>query len=235
MRKILFNTFWFIPVIIFGCFDGSFSKKSDGIFINDQVISNLDDKSLIILNKYGKTIKNYSDKYGIDWRLVVAVMKVESRFNHSAESHKGARGFMQIMPTTQTEIAQKLGKNSDFFDDPHGNIKGGIFYLSRLYNQFGKLDLSEENRIKFTLAAYNAGFSRVIDAQKMALYVNDDPKEWKSIKNSMPLLSKKYSSLHRFVWEEKKPSSGYFRDWKQTANYVESVMTYYHEYKKAIS
>jgi membrane-bound lytic murein transglycosylase F len=139
------------------------------------------------------------------------------------------------MPTTQIEIAQKLGKNSDFFDDPHGNIKGGIYYLSRLYHQFDKMDLTEENRIKFTLAAYNAGYSRVIDAQKMAHYVNDDPKEWKSIKNSMSLLSKKYSSLHRFVWEEKKPSSGYFRDWKQTANYVESVMSFYDEYKKAIS
>lgn len=235
MRKILFNTFWFIPVVIFGCFDGSFSNKSDRIYISDEIRSNFDHKSLVILNKYGKTIKNYSEKYGLDWRLVVAVMKVESRFDHSAESHKGARGFMQIMPTTQIEIAQKLGKNSDFFDDPHGNIKGGIYYLSRLYHQFDKMDLTEENRIKFTLAAYNAGYSRVIDAQKMAHYVNDDPKEWKSIKNSMSLLSKKYSSLHRFVWEEKKPSSGYFRDWKQTANYVESVMSFYDEYKKAIS
>jgi membrane-bound lytic murein transglycosylase MltF len=74
-----------------------------------------------------------------------------------------------------------------------------------------------------------------MDAQKMANYVNDDPREWKSIKNSMPLLSKKYASLHRFVWDDRKPSSGYFRDWKQTANYVESVILYYDEYRNAIS
>lgn len=235
MRKVLFNAFWFIPVVIFGCFNGSFAGKSDKIYISDQVRTTLDEKSLVILNKYGKTIYHYSDKYGIDWRLVFAVMKVESQFNHKAESQKGARGFMQIMPTTQSEIASKLGKDFEFFNDPHGNIKGGIYYLSSLYKQFDGMGLSEENRIKFTLAAYNAGYSRVMDAQKMAHYVNDDPKEWKSIKNSMPLLSKKYASLHRFVWENRKPSSGYFRDWKQTANYVESVISYYHEYRNAIS
>ena len=235
MRKILFNAFWFIPVVIFGCFDGSFSGRADEVYINEQVRTKLDEKSLVILNKYGKTIHNYSQKYGIDWRLVIAVMKVESQFNPSALSHRGAKGFMQIMPTTQSEIAGKLGKEIDFFNDPHGNIKGGIFYLSKLYKQFDGMGLSEENKIKFTIAAYNAGYSRILDAQKMAYYVNDDPKEWKSIKNSMPLLSKKYSSLHRFVWDGRKPTSGYFKDWKQTANYVESVMAYYNEYRSAIS
>jgi membrane-bound lytic murein transglycosylase F len=232
MRKILFNTFWFVPIVIFGCFDGSFSGKSDKIFIQDEVRTKLDQKSLTILNKYGKTIHKYSDKYGVDWRLVVAVMKVESQFDHSAESQKGAKGFMQIMPATQTEIAEKFGLESEAFDDPHGNIRGGIFYLARLYNQYGNDDLSEENRVKFTLAAYNAGPGRINDAQKMAKYVNDNPKEWKSVKNSLSLLSKKYASLHRFVWEEQKPTNGYFKGWKETSNYVESVMSYYNEYRK---
>lgn len=232
MRKVLFNAFWFVPILIFGCFDGSFSGKSDKIFIQDEVRTKLDQKSLAILNKYGKTIRNYSDNYGVDWRLVVAVMKVESQFDHAAESHRGAKGFMQIMPATQTEIAEKFGLESEAFDDPNGNIRGGIFYLARLYKQFGNDGLSEENRVKFTLAAYNAGQGRISDAQKMAVYVNDNPKEWKSVKNSLSLLSKKYSSLHRFVWEEKKPTNGYFKGWKETSNYVESVMTFYDEYRK---
>ena len=162
MRKILFNTFWFVPIVIFGCFDGSFSGKSDKIFIQDEIRTKLDQKSLAILNKYGKTIRKYSDKYGVDWRLVVAVMKVESQFDHAAESQKGARGFMQIMPATQTEIAEKFGLESEAFDDEHGNIRGGVFYLARLYNQYGNDGLSEENRVKFTLAAYNAGPESVI-------------------------------------------------------------------------
>lgn len=232
MRKILFNAFWFVPIAIFGCFDGSFTGKYDKIFIQEEVRTKLDQKSLAILNKYGKTIRNYSERYGVDWRLVVAVMKVESRFDHSAESHRGAKGFMQIMPATQLEIAEKIGLESEAFDDPNGNIRGGVFYLARLYSQFGNDGLTEENRLKLTLAAYNAGPGRINDAQKMAKYVNDNPKEWKSIKNSLSLLSKKYSSLHKFVWTEKKPTNGYFKGWKETSNYVESVITYYDEYRK---
>jgi membrane-bound lytic murein transglycosylase F len=235
MRKILFNAFWFVPIAIFGCFDGSFSEKSDKIFIQEEVRTKLDQKSLTILNKYGKTIRSYSNRYGVDWRLVVAVMKVESRFNHSAESEKGAKGLMQIMPTTQNEIADKIGMESEAFDGPHGNIRGGIFYLAQLYKQFGNDGLSEENQLKFTLAAYNAGPGRINDAKKMAAYVNDNPKEWNSVKNSLSLLSKKYSSLHKFVWEEQKPSYGYFKDWKQTSNYVELVMNYYNDYKKVFN
>lgn len=232
MRKILFNTLWFVPIIIFGCFDGNFTGKSDMIFIQEDVRTKLDQKSLTILNTYGKTIKYYSERYGVDWRLVIAVMKVESRFDHSAESHKGAKGFMQIMPATQDEIAEKIGLETGAFDGPRGNIRGGVFYLARLYKQFESIGLTEDNHLKITLAAYNAGPGRISDAKKMAEYVNDDPKEWKSVKNSLSLLSKRYSSLHRFVWEEKKPTNGYFRGWKETSNYVESVMRYYDEYKR---
>lgn len=235
MRKILFNAFWFVPVLIFGCFDGSFTGRDDKIFIQEEVRTKFDNKSLAILNKYGKTIRKYANKYGVDWRLVVAVMKVESRFDHNAESYKGAKGFMQIMPATQSELADKMGLNDNVLDDPHGNIRGGIYYLAYLYKQYGEQGLNQENRLKFTLAAYNAGPGRISDAQRMAKYVNDDPKEWKSVKNSLSLLSKKYSSLHRFVWDEKKPTNGYFRGWKQTSNYVESVLNYYGDYKKVFN
>lgn len=234
MRKILFNTFLFVPLLVFGCFDGSFSGRNDTVFIQDEVSTKLDRKSLVILNSYGNTIRTYSERYGVDWRLVVAVMKAESRFDHSAESSKGARGFMQIMPSTQSEIAEDFGVESETFDDPHGNIRGGIYYLARIYKQFGNDGLSEDNRLKLTLAAYNAGPGRINDARKMAVYVNDDPKEWKSVKNSLSLLSKKYSSLHKFVWVEHKPTNGYFKGWKETANYVETVMGFYGEYRKVL-
>lgn len=231
MRKILFNTFWFVPVVLFGCFDGSFSGKSDMIFIQESAKTKLDNRSLTILNKYGNTIQKYSNKYGVDWRLVVAVIKVESQFDHSAESYRGAKGFMQIMPATQQEIAEKMGIESEVMEDPHFHIRGGIFYLARLYKSLENENVTDENRIKLTLAAYNAGLSRVYDAQKMAKYVNDDPYEWNSVKNSLSLLSKKYASLHKFVWEEKKPTSGYFKGWQETSNYVESVMGLFQDYK----
>ncbi len=220
-----------MPVVLFGCFDGSFSGKSDKIFIQDAVKTKLDNRSLTILNRYGYTIKKYADSYNMDWRLVMAIIKVESQFNHTAESNRGAKGFMQIMPATRQEVAEKLGIDENNLENPHGNIRGGIFYLSELYRSFGNKSITEDDRVKLTLAAYNAGIGRVQDAQKMAKYVNDDPNEWKSVKNSFSLLSKKYSSLHRYVWEDHKPVNGYFGDWQQTSNYVESVMTYYQDYK----
>ena len=235
MRKILFNAFWFIPILVFGCFDASFTGKMDKIFIHEEIQTKLDTRSLAIVNKYGNTIKKYSEDYGVDWRLVVAVMKVESQFNHNATSQRGAKGFMQIMPATKSEIAEKIGIGSTAIDGPRGNIRGGIFYLAQLYKQYGGQGLEGENQLKLTLAAYNAGPGRIFDAQKMAAYVNDNPKEWKSIKNSLSLLSRKYSSLHRFVWEEKRPKNGYFAGWKQTANYVELVLSQYESYKKAFT
>ncbi|MBW7887927.1 MAG: transglycosylase SLT domain-containing protein [Bacteroidetes bacterium] len=232
MYKILIIAMFAVPMAIFGCLDNNFSRlNGQQALIQDEQKENLDTRSLAILNQYGRTIKNYSTQYGIDWRLVVAVMKQESQFDHSAESYKGAAGLMQIMPATQAIIAKEIGIKQTAFNDPRENIRGGIYYLAKLYRQFDKQGISEENKIKFSLAAYNAGINRVIDAQKMASYVNDDPREWNSVKNSLSLLSKRYSSLHKFVWEEKKPAAGYFRDWRQTSNYVESVMEYYKKYK----
>jgi hypothetical protein len=139
MKKTLFNAFLFIPFMIFGCFDGTFSGKSDKIFIQEEINTKLDHKSLAILNKYGNTIRTYSERYGVDWRLVVAVIKVESRFDHSAESYKGAKGFMQIMPATQIHAGGEDGT----WTVQHWMIRtaifrGGVYYLSRLYKQFRK-------------------------------------------------------------------------------------------------
>jgi len=57
---------------------------------------------------YGATIKRYAGRYGLDWRLVLAIMKQESGFSRSAESHKGAGGLMQLMPVTGEELARNL-------------------------------------------------------------------------------------------------------------------------------
>ena len=194
----------------------------------------LDENSARFLQIYGKTIKKYSDRYGFDWRLMIAVMKTESRFHTKAESHRGAEGLMQIMPVTQNQIADELGFDEVDFQLPHTNIRGGIYYLGKLYRSFGGQGISEENRIRLTLAAYNAGVGRIADARAMARYMNDNPNEWSSVKSSLSLLSKKYSSLHKHVWETGHPSSGYYRQWQQTTGYVEDIMFHYAEYCRII-
>ncbi|HAW71136.1 MAG TPA: transglycosylase, partial [Firmicutes bacterium] len=59
---------------------------------------------------YADTIKIEADRNGLDPMLVQAVVRVESRFNPSAKSSKGAIGLMQLMPETADWIAEKKGE-----------------------------------------------------------------------------------------------------------------------------
>ena len=94
--------------------------------------------------RFDPYISEASKRYGIDFSLIKALIKVESDFNPKAVSRKGARGLMQLMPKT----AQDLGVRDVF--DPTQNVEGGARYLRDLLDLHGQ-DLS------LALAAYNAG------------------------------------------------------------------------------
>lgn len=180
-----------------------------------------------ILHAYGPTIRLYAARYGFDWRLILATMKQESRFSPSAESHRGASGLMQIMPTTSEEVARALDVEN--LSHPENNIRGGIYYLRELYELFKGAE--EGDRIKLTLAAYNAGIGRIYDAQEIAAYLHENPLEWESIKDALPLLSRRHGSLHKGIWNAPKPKTGWFGNSRETITYVESVMNHYDEYR----
>jgi membrane-bound lytic murein transglycosylase MltF len=188
-----------------------------------------------VINSYENTIKRYSNRYGFDWRLILAVMNQESRFHTRAVSHRGAYGLMQIMPATGQDLSVALGIEG--INNPKDNIAGGVYYIWRLYNIFETEEntlftgVHKDDRVRLALAAYNAGPSRVRDAQKIAEYLNMDPTRWESIRDILPMLSRRYYSLHQFVWEGGRPSGGFFNGWTETVNYVDRVMTYYDHYQ----
>jgi soluble lytic murein transglycosylase-like protein len=100
-------------------------------------------------SRYDPIIEGYAQQYGVSPTLIRAVIQVESDFNPTVVSNKGARGLMQLMPAT----ARRFGVTE--IHDPQQNIHGGVQYLAYLQRLFN----GDLTRI---LAGYNAGENAVI-------------------------------------------------------------------------
>src|SRR6185436_9499502 len=101
-------------------------------------------KSDLSWGLYAKDIREIALQHDIDPVLVQAGVRVESAFNPSAVSRKGAGGLMQLMPRT----ASALGVLDRF--DPRENIRGGVRHLRYLLDRY-------QGNVAMAVAAYNAG------------------------------------------------------------------------------
>ncbi len=106
---------------------------------------------------YKDIVREYSNQYNLDPLFTLAVIRQESNFMPDAISYAGARGLMQIMPSTGEGIAGQI----DILDfdvsmllDPETNIKMGTFYLRQ------QLDNFSQNKF-YCLGAYNGGPGRM--------------------------------------------------------------------------
>lgn len=100
---------------------------------------------------YGPMIYETARRHSVNPQVVAALIRAESAGNPRAYSRKGARGLMQLMPST----AERFGARKEKLYDPKENLEAGIRYLSWLKDQFPN-DLSK------ILAAYNAGENAVL-------------------------------------------------------------------------
>jgi soluble lytic murein transglycosylase-like protein len=98
--------------------------------------------------KYDDLISDASERHGVSFPLLKAIIKAESDFDPHVVSKKGATGLMQIMP----ENFKPLGIRDPF--DPWQNINAGARYFKQMYDRF-------KGRLALSLAAYNAGPSAV--------------------------------------------------------------------------
>jgi len=167
------------------------------------------------LSPYDKLVKKFADQYGFDWRLVIAQMYQESRFNPKARSFAGARGLLQVMPRT----AKSMGL--DKLENPETGIHAGVKYLDWVRDRF-EPELNFSDRIWFTLAAYNAGHGHVQDARRLAKRKGWDSNRWfNNTEKAMLLLAKKqYAKSARY---------GYVRG-TEPVNYVRGIRQRFQAY-----
>lgn len=169
------------------------------------------------ISSYDRIIKKYAQRYGFDWRLLAAQAYVESRFNPKAQSWVGAKGLFQVMPRT--------GASMGFYklEDPDTGTHAGVKYMDRLVRRFDP-KLPFRQRVRFALAAYNAGLGHVIDARELAREQGLDPDRWfKNVEKAMLLLSKpEYYRKARY---------GYCRG-KEPVAYVSHIQRKYQAYQE---
>ena len=170
-----------------------------------------------IISQYDAEFIKSSRHVGWDWRLIAAQCYQESGFDPNAVSWAGAKGLMQIIPSTASFLGIK-----DVYD-PKENIDAGCRYLKIIYGNFNEVR-NRIDRIRFTLAAYNGGPRHIRDAMNLARKYGKSPTN--------------YNDVSFFIRNLDKPQ--YYNDpvvkygfmiGSETYNYVESIMLRWDKYR----
>ncbi len=180
-----------------------------------------DQKSTGTLSPYDTTVKKYANQYNFDWRLMIAQMHQESRFNPKAKSMAGAKGLFQVMPRT----AKELGIED--LNNPKLGIQAGIRYMDWVRERMQKHTIQADQLLWFTLACYNAGTGHVRDAMRLAKQKGWRDDIWfDNVEKAMLLLSqRKYAAKARY---------GYVRG-KEPVNYVRAIKQRYETYQHVVA
>ena len=156
------------------------------------------------LTKEGYPILQLKLNLNKESSFIHAIVRQESAFNSRALSPAGARGLMQLMPTTAARIAKNNSlpySRRNLINDKSYNLKLGQLYIKKLLGMYN-------NSYVLTLAAYNAGPSRV----KRWLRIHGDPRD---------------QDVDSIDWIEKIPFS-------ETRNYIQRVMESLHVYRELL-
>lgn len=115
-------------------------------FLKFQGINNL---SIREITEISAAVLDSSEQNNVSVPLILAIITVESNFNIRAVSKADARGLMQILPDTASDIAVELGKRNFNLFNVRDNIQFGSFYIWKMMNLFKNEQLG--------ISAYNCG------------------------------------------------------------------------------
>ena len=140
-----------------------------------------------VTDRYDDTFRKYSQRFfgpGYDWRVFKAQAMAESNIDMNAKSWVGARGIMQLMPSTFSEIRSK-NPEMVAINKPEWNIAAGIYYDRELWKRWTDQQ-GEQGSQAFTMASYNAGRGTLLRAQDVARLKVLDPAIWINIETIAP-------------------------------------------------
>ncbi|MEP5762949.1 MAG: lytic transglycosylase F [Halieaceae bacterium] len=161
-------------------------KTGEGTLIGNILLKRyLEDKQYIQnslstpeMNKFNATahlFQKYASRYDFDWLMVMSQAYQESRLDHSARSHTGAVGIMQLLPSTASD------KNVNIPDikQLENNIHAGNKYLRFIRDRYFENEpMTDLDKTLFAFAAYNAGPGRVAKLRSEAEREGLDPNLW---------------------------------------------------------
>jgi len=172
------------------------------------------------ISMYDDQLKSVSEDLKWDWRLLASLIYQESKFRHDAKSPSGAYGLMQFMPQTAKHFGIDHEANADV------QLETGVRYLKWLEDRMDDNKIPHEEKIKFVLAAYNAGIGHVIDARNLARKYGRDPNVWE---NNVDYFIQNKSEFYR----DTVVRFGYLRG-DETYRYVYEILDRYEHYRNIV-
>jgi soluble lytic murein transglycosylase-like protein len=140
-----------------------------------------------VSGRYDQTFRKYTKRFfgpAFDWRYFKAQGFAESGLKATAKSWVGARGVMQLMPSTYQEIASHRPEFGTI-DQPEWNIAAGIMHDRYLWDLWQKNVSDDGERHRFMFASYNAGEGTINRAFGVAKNRLGTP-SWSSVEQIAP-------------------------------------------------
>lgn len=137
--------------------------------------------------RFDPIFKKYTKRYfgvGFDWRRFKAQAMAESNLDTAATSYVGARGLMQLMPSTFATI-QSARPEFGQIDDPEWNVAAGIMHDRYLWKLWPMVEADSEH-VRMMFGSYNAGEGPIKRAHAEALARQLEAARWASIEQVAP-------------------------------------------------
>ena len=175
----------------------------------------------LYISPFDSLFRLYADSV-CDWKMLAAIAYVESKFDTSARSYRGAQGLMQIMPATYRHTLARMGVPDTMAQNVELDIMVAVRYMDDLSKLFDFIN--DRERINYILGSYNGGSNHIFDAMRIARKKGVNRYNWNSLSPVLASLSDPE------VYNDSVCQYGQF-DATETLNYVRKVNLKYNEYK----